>query len=506
MEKMKRSSEQAHEVQKAREILSPINVPEIAFQSYEQLKNNSSELFEGFLSGDFRNPQFEYPLFEEEDYLEVNIEHLIEAKNQALSVESSQFNREIISSTLDYRIAEHYYVKDLAEIQKKSMAGLPVSSIEIEKVRQLNESLYGRPNPEVTDGILNQIWSVLDSKNFSGEAVKIYDELKNGFISYDKELGGLPRAESPDSRLPDLEHNESLKIVGEYILEQNADLEYLVRDLWAQKMDEYGESYQAGPQEIIEFFENALILRDPNHESGVEIKLDQGAKNLSWNSAELAVMVGDERLPITNPEEMFKKILHEFGVHGQRAINGLKTDLPVLGSGLFTDTMPADYLTFEEGLATTLEAAVSNNETKWSPAKMGLYLNIALAEKGFDFRDIFEVSWRYRVLFNLKENQKIDQEMIVRHQKKAYDAAVRVFRGNPTDLSNLGENTLPLTYNKDLAYLNGRLSVVNYFNELYSDGKIDEDKVNELFLAKYDPTISEQAEIVRRVFNKEELI
>ena len=52
----------------------------------------------------------------------------------------------------------------------------------------------------------------------------------------------------------------------------------------------------------------------------------------------------------------------------------------------------------------------------------------------------------------------------------------------------------PLTFNKDLAYLNGRVLAMKHIAELYDTR--DEEGLMRLFTAKYDPTIPEQQEIV----------
>ena len=52
----------------------------------------------------------------------------------------------------------------------------------------------------------------------------------------------------------------------------------------------------------------------------------------------------------------------------------------------------------------------------------------------------------------------------------------------------------PLTFNKDLAYLSGRVLAMNHIAELYETR--DEAGLMRLFTAKYDPTIPEQKEIV----------
>ena len=177
-------------------------------------------------------------------------------------------------------------------------------------------------------------------------------------------------------------------------------------------------------------------------------------------------------------------------------MNGLKSELPVLGTGLYTNTPRADYLTFEEGFCTTIEEAVSSAEPKWSGVNLGHYINISRAAEGADFRSTFEVAWRYRLLMKLEDNQKVSDEMIQKERRSAYTAVVRIFRGMPTELTEKYPDIQPLTFNKDLAYLNGRVLAMNYIKKLYENK--DEMGLNDLFDAKFDPTIPEQKEIKDR--------
>ena len=191
---------------------------------------------------------------------------------------------------------------------------------------------------------------------------------------------------------------------------------------------------------------------------------------LSWESSEMAVIVGGKRAPIKTSDELFRKVLHEFGVHGQRSVNGLKTKLPVLGMGLFTNTPRPDYLTFEEGLATTVEEMIGDAVPKWTVVKLGHYINISLAEHGVDFRAVFETAWRYRLLAKLKNNQEVTEEMISKEQRLAYGACVRIFRGTQPDMVDKKPDVAPLTFNKDLAYLEGRVLAMQYLARVDDDG------------------------------------
>jgi hypothetical protein len=342
---------------------------------------------------------------------------------------------------------------------------------------------------------LNEIWGSIGRKELSSSAKAIYAELQHGFDWQGSPVDGLPKALDETFRLPEFDENGSLIWAGEYIQEKNADIQALINTIWDEKVSQVGDGYVCGPDEIKEIFEAVLCLRDPDESSGIKVILEEHSNNLSWDSANLTIRIGVNRGPIKSRDDMFRKVLHEFGVHGQRAINGLKTDLPILSTGLFTDTERADYLTFEEGLATTIEEGTRNKKPNWDAPKLGLYINIALAQKGHDFREVFELSWRYRVLMKIKPNEEVDDDFIEKQKSLAYNSAVRVFRGTQPDLfDKIDLIGAPLTYNKDLAYLNGRILAMNYINEVFKFK--DSAKLDKLFLAKYDPTIVEQDKIV----------
>lgn len=115
---------------------------------------------------------------------------------------------------------------------------------------------------------------------------------------------------------------------------------------------------------------------------------------------------------------------------------------------------------------------------------------------GCDFRSTFEAAWRYRLLMKIQDGREVTDEMIAKEKDTTYTALVRIFRGTPTNMSELYPDIPPLSFNKDLAYLNGRMLAMNHIAELYVTR--DEEGLMRLFTAKYDPTIHEQQEIVKK--------
>lgn len=293
--------------------------------------------------------------------------------------------------------------------------------------------------------------------------------------------------------MPQFASNLALEWAGEYIIEKNADIMAAVDEFWASKVSEHGEDYVCGPDDIVEAFQLILDLRDPLHTSGVSIKNAEGKTVLSWETSEMAVHVGSKRAPIGSAKVLFNKIMHEFGVHGQRAINGLKHNIPVMGLGVFTDTGRPDYLTFEEGLATTIEEMSGDDTPAWDAAKLGHYINIAEVVAGEDFRGVFEKSWRYKLLAKIRDNEEVTDEMIKKEKSAAYTSCVRIFRGQPNNIADLYPGIKPLSFNKDLAYLNGRVLAMRYLETIHQT--MDKEALDLLFDGKFDPTIPEQLAI-----------
>lgn len=483
------------------ELINPVRLPEAGFQSYEQLKNNAAEQRPAFIADEIERPALEYPSFRNLSAMDQGIVSLAEARERVEALESDPVRASMTKSSLEFRMAEMGYVKLLARLDYLVQDGADQATIiEVaQEARQLNEQLYGKPKPEVVSAALNEIWAQLDTKSLHPTAQVLYEELRDGFTWASREIPPLMRPTTPE-RLPEFDHNEALAWVGEHVLEANADIEALLYEFWEQKIAEHGEAYSCGPDDIVEAFEQVLDLMDPDGESGVRVILNEGSSALSWESPLMAVMVGDKRAPIKDHETLFQKVLHELRVHGGRAISGLQTEMPVLGTGLFTETERPDYLMFEEGFAVTLEEAVSGKDPVWDGAKLGHYLNIYLAEQGYDFRDVYETAWRYRTLLDIGSGQEVTDELLEKKKKAAYNACVRIFRGNQTNLpDSIQERIGSMTYNKDLAYLEGRVLAMKHLEELKANEDIE--GLDRLFLAKYDPTNEVQDEVVRAIFN-----
>ncbi len=482
------------------ELINPVRLPEAAFQSYEKLTNNSVQEREPFLNGASRNPDFRYNNLRELSDMDQGILKLAETLEDVDRLEPNEKIREVIKSSLRYRIAEMEYIKKLGQLDyvfhetgdREYLAEL------VSEVTEASEALYGEVDPTIRDASLNSVWQKISTVSWHGKARQLADDLEHGFVSAEGfVISPMRRADDPEARFP--EFDESTEWAGEHFQEKNADIQMLLQEFWDNKVPEHGEDYACMPSDIAEAFRLAFQYRDPENRSGVRVILAEGKTALSWESPQMAVLVGGDRAPIPTPEMLFTRYTHEGG-HGEKTINGLKTDVPVLGLGMYTDTPNPDYLTFEEGYLTVIESAMDGSQLPWQGAAMNYTLGIAFAAEGDDFRNVFEKTWRYNLLQEIDDDTDVTDEMMQKARTAAYTSTVRIFRGTPTALGEQLQGAPVPTYNKDLAYLRGKVIAMEYIKQAFQ-GK-DTGMLDFAMMGKFDPTNPLQAEIARDAFTR----
>lgn len=475
-------------------------LPEAGFQSYEMLDNTKLESKEAFLNGQMRNPEVQYPLLENNlSSMDQGILNIAKTVDRLEQIVDDADDLEAIKGSLAYRMSEMDFIKVLGQLHFASREGDIQYARELaETAKAMSERLYGKPDPEVVNAVLNTIWSDLDSKDFTGKAAQLRDDLENGFTSAEGYyVPPLRKSDNAEAKLP--EFDQAVIWAGEYFEERDADIEAIVREFWDEKVQEFGENYVCHPADIIEVFQRVIDLRDPDGSSGVTVVPAEGKTALAWETPLMAVQVGTQRDPIENARLLFTRIHHEFGHHGQKAINGFKTGLPVLGTGLYTSN--CDYLTAEEGIATLAEAGMDGEQAEWSGARLNYYLGVDLADTdGDDFRSVFEKTWRYNLLRSVDDKEDITDEMIESAQSKAYVSCWRIFRGTPTTLKELTGIDLVVTYNKDIAYLPGIMKAMEIFRKAYESN--DTALLDFVMSGKFDPTDDQHVAIVQRALEK----
>ena len=459
------------------EILNPHDTPELGFQSYEMLQGNAdarAAQMHAFMTDSARNPELDYPRLDTRE-----LQRGINALHDILDISQDQDNhavRDAVWDSASYRMAEMYWLMSAARlIERAEDVSNPDLDTLARQTQHLNEALYGTPEKEIVKSIRSEIWAQIDAKELHGTAATIKRELEHGTqVVVEHETVQVPALKRSRSQRLETIPPGFLADLKELLFKENADIVQLVEGYWETVIARRPESKQVfTPEDMLELFTKAHALRDPDNDSGVKVMYDPHATTLSWETPLMAVKVAGKRKNITNKETMLAKIFHEYVVHGGRAIQGSRTELPVLGSGLFTEAEPgesSDYLTFEEGLATACELAVTADEHSWDISMLDKYLAISLAYEGQDFRQVYETLWRTKALMDLKDGDDIEEAAIIKAQKSAYTATLRVFRGTPTAMPRRtadGELRI-VTFNKDLAYLKGKLLIVEFAKQ-YGD-------------------------------------
>lgn len=473
------------------ELLRPDVTPEMGFQSYELLSGDSeyrNVQEQLFLAGKVRNPHLDYPKIDE-DVLRKGIAQLDTILSESRTVDDS-LAADAIWDTASYRMAEMYWLleaKRLNELAKDN----PCSEEFLrsaERYQCANEELYGRPDERLAQQVLGEVVAQANDKDLHPSAQKILDEFVNGAgILLDTgeviELQGMGMSQG--ERLPS-DIASKLTVFREVLEEDFRDVRQMVQYYWEDVVaprdtqDKNTLGFATGDMKVL--FEQVHELYDPENASGISIVIHPGSTQLAWDTPSMSVRIGANRKAITSVDDMFAKIIHEYGVHAGRAVEGLKTELPILGTGVYSaadEGEASDYLTFEEGFASLAEIAIDGSFTEWKPFHISRYLAAVTAYSGADFRQSFEINWRARVLMAVASGQEVTEAIVKKERVQAYLSVTRLYRGTPTQLVK-GPT---LTFNKDLAYLQGKLVALRFI-EL---AKKDKELIRRMFLAKIDP-------------------
>lgn len=478
------------------EKLRPDVTPEMGFQSYELFGDNGARRKrqrDDFIAGKVRNPALEYPkLAQIDERLQPSISRLEALKEEALGI-SDELSRDAVYDSISYRLAEMYWIKEAGRlnVSARDVHSEAFMSSAM-RYQAVNEELYGTPDPVVIAAVCGEVIAQAESKQLHPTAQKIYDELREGtrIVIGDDEVEVTGIAGKNQGRLPE-NMSERLAVLREVIYEDYADIKRAVDNYW-YGLTVPGTRKGFAATDMKELFEYVHQLHDPDNLSRIVVEIDENSLSLAWDTPSMSLKVGKQRKTIKSAQDMFAKVVHEYGKHAGSARNGLATELPVFGTGVYSEAAPGehpDYLTFEEGFASLAEMAVDNSFDGWKPLHVSRYLALASAYEGADFRQVYETNWRARVVMTVKDNEPADNTLVLGEKRRAWMSAVRVLRGTPTHLAN-GPLT---TFNKDLAYLHGKLDALRYLEKVGDD----KSKIRTQFSVKIDPNNTTQARLAR---------
>lgn len=231
--------------------------------------------------------------------------------------------------------------------------------------------------------------------------------------------------------------------------------------------------------EIVRLFQAGLQEMGIGEEYAVEVK--PASDNISVNHGTQKIILPSletirlrPRSRQLTPTKIRGLIMHEIGTHALRRLNGKKSKLLLLGSGLDR------YEGGEEGLATWREYQTTG-VADWSGFDGYLSASLAVGLDNHPPRDFGEV---YRLLYAYYRTCEADDSDSA--VDMAWKRTVRTYRGTP--------GTVPgCIFTKDIVYRRGHIKV----SQLSAEDLIDlQGSYNH---GKYDPTSQRQTDRLRRL-------
>ena len=416
--------------------------------------DNLQEVMEDFLSGKNRNPTNAI-------YLKLDSINFLERDKEYEAVLD-----EISSSELppSYRPVYENYVKQCQRLNRlmEAAVGYRTSSDPDEKTSYkekfmtLNKELYGLPDQSLAGQMAIEILD--DTADTTDPKVrKIRSEFENMVFG---------KIQKPKSKI-NLKTNEELIIFTKNMVDilyaslfKHADDGIrLLRD----EENKQEPDLKIGPQAIAVVFQNILDNEFPNSGWKVIIKPSNA---INVVASDKNIVVPERKTPV-GANKLKGLVVHEIGVHAVRAMIGAKADMTPLQYGF------SGYLEAEEGIANVLESAVNTDGKQRTGYQH--YLVATMISNGFDFRDVHEVMWRYKVLDrHLERPEKPITKKFIDHEKR--EAFIFSFR------SIRGTNELP--WFMTLNYYNGTRKIWEFIDR-YKD---DPDLMVRMFMGKTDPT------------------
>lgn len=459
----------------------------LGLQTYEFFKGGEARAskIEEFKADRSLELELDYPLLDGE---------IIDQHLHNLEQAIDSFVREG-SLTPEYRLAEAYLLKLALDITQSTP-----TQAQIDRFELINREIYGRSDPVLYERTLKAAWGrITPAINSANE--QYAREIEEGF-TFTTESGeeiDIPALTRPGNEV------ESMPTLSDEALSWLEEKLSTLLEPAKQVIEEYAsrkEESEFSPEELEEIFVEAMRAMGLDD---IKVVVDKDASVLSWSSERGAVVIGLQRKPIKDKDQLLGLFVHEVFVHGLRFAKGREKDDDSLANGLFTyadedKNEGPSYLVFEEGLATTLQKAVTGKKEDWSIAALGNYINISLAQEGWGPRQIYEVMYRVRLIVTTKKKKEITQADIDKAKANTLAQVVRTFRGTPSHHSYRTTDGVVLHYSKDLSYLSGKVRAIEYFNKVVQLPEGERDEVwKQLFAGKFDPTNEYQADYVRKV-------
>ncbi|MFZ1812545.1 MAG: hypothetical protein WAU02_03450 [Candidatus Saccharimonadales bacterium] len=488
------------------ERLTPVFTPALGLQTYEQFESDKNSRGAGetaLIAGDINKISYDYTKLFDEQGKPVSFADEKKSLEDILTLLRDPANEiavddevaDITFRTTLFRYKEIEFVETVQQLNRPDIT--PEEKIfYAEKYRRLNDALYSSPDPSIYERLRAEVWTSIDTKiaDDDVDAARIKSELEHGFDARGQRMSGLERGRRGIERLS----KEAIEWIRERIFEEFGQYYEICQRYWEEVVVPRAKAAGVEPEfngeELYELFSLALSELDPDKTSGISVRKKPNSSNLAWNTPTLTVDVGMAKraVPVDSPQKAFAKVFHELLGHGGRTINGFLSKIPMTGFGIFSqfeeDGNP-DYLSIEEGILTLIESIIcdeldDNSSSQWGPENVRYYLAISAAELEGQMPDeIYETTWRYGLLMDLKPGEKVTPDKIEKAKVTAARSIVRYKRSLPAEMPVGYES---MTWHKDLAYSHGRIKAIPLLESIYK--RRDNESFSNLFKTHTDPT------------------
>ncbi|MBD3362672.1 DUF1704 domain-containing protein [Candidatus Dojkabacteria bacterium] len=425
------------------EVIQPEKLDQDWFTLYEEYRPNEPyDYFFGekekreqqkqkFLAGEVRNPTFDYP--------RLSIPQLIQTEENLLALKKA-----LIDAEENEIVKEAYRWKLNSEIMSVRLI-MASATGDMEMFKKYTEAVYGEPSMDIFAHFVNRIRTELnqDEETANEELAEAIHNLKSV----------LPE-ELPKAKIITLPSEEVVKKAQKQTLDEMQKLIELTRD----------KKYYS-PVDIQKEFRRAIETLNADK---WDVVIDD-----ETNRTALAVSSKDEKVYVpanraTVHDELQELILHEIGTHVKRRVEGERSKLMLLGSGLDRHEKGG------EGVATMREQALRGKVKSFAGEELHFAISLAYGLDGNprDFRDVFEVMtklYEYKFIKN-GINKKLAK---IAAEDNAWKTCTRVFRG--TDCKTPGT-----AFTKDIIYAKGNIDIWNVI-------QTNPDEMMRFSIGKYDP-------------------
>lgn len=427
-----------------------------------------------FQSGEVRNPSLNYPVLAKNDAAAILAG--MERTVLDLMADSTDIAHDEDRETALYDILRIRRLEvGMLDISRLFINGQPLDEKAVEFFNLANDEVHGKLETARFKALMLEVQQ--KSRQLLGADIP---EIVQEAASYI--IANTGAVTSKDEITRPIEVNlDQLNRLGELVREKFADLIACV------PKKEEGETLST--EELLEVFKKAHQVRN----TGWGQRIQPGKKSVDTRQSELNTVIGDKRKEPTSAEAK-ALIIHENAVHVERRRRGdASGDMLLGGTGL------AGYLDAEEGLAKILEQALSG---KASDSGVQYYTALGLA-RGLDsaprdFRDVYELEYRRRIIKDYEDKGDIDEKRSQKLKELAYNTCVRIFRGTPCDVPGM-------VYTQDQAYYMGNQKMLEVVLNIVDlpDAQRDE-AFDILFAAKYDPTNTLHVKLVNKARQSKE--